>query len=742
MKRKYFKKYLISCSVLLSLLVSLLLFWGYSSIKSGIHHDEQIEYINEFERMQKNIENAINISIAIGQFLTESDAVTTYASENGDYNSMDFYNIKSIVSSISSTQTTFSNLHLDINLFNEYASMVISGGKTTDKDDYYKETGIRAEDIISTFDKNNYSGYYYQFMTCPGDNNVVYLACQRIYADSSRIYLCISFSTPEVYYIPNFYEKKSLLISGNYSDSSLIHISEKAAEIVPNVIYKEEIKEGKTDLVYRALKDMPNIILASEFQYSRNLTLLILFLISLILGIALAVMCSFGISWLIYKPIQKLMNVLTGSDTIDADGDEIAFIVNSTSHIVETNRTLAMELDKHQNLLRDKFIFDLLNGFIWGDAILQNIETYGLNFLKQPCIVVLFEGETHFGISNHYLIQNAKTSENSAVFHTIHESLLENTENIGIITDNNQYLFIFPTKPNNKQIVLNAINTVHKKTNVPLHAAISTVIQNIDDYKYIYFGLISMLEQRYILGDCDILVMDENIEKAAGESKYLIEEEQRLTEYLLSRESEKALLFLNQILARTLRENQSKAEMSNFRILMLNSVRRLLHTIGKTPEELFPEPDILNRLESCEDNEKFRNSIVMIFKTMAHAIQHDVTQRHTEITNRILEYIQENLDKDLSMNDICNEFGMSSSTVARRLKENNISFKSYLNDQRINKAKELMREHPELMIKDIAIMTGFNNVVSFNRLFKKYEKISPGQYMENLLYNKCLDNEK
>ncbi len=53
-----------------------------------------------------------------------------------------------------------------------------------------------------------------------------------------------------------------------------------------------------------------------------------------------------------------------------------------------------------------------------------------------------------------------------------------------------------------------------------------------------------------------------------------------------------------------------------------------------------------------------------------------------------------------------------------------------------------MREHPELMIKDIAIMTGFNNVVSFNRLFKKYEKISPGQYMENLLYNKLKDNEQ
>lgn len=732
MKRKYFKRYLISCSLLLSLLFILLIFWGYSSIKSGIHHDEQLNFINQFERTQKNIETSMNISIAIGQLLTESDAITTYASENSDYSSMDFYNIQTIFNSLSSAQTTFANLHLDISLFNEYDSIVITGTKTIDKDDYYEETDILPSDITSAFAKNTRSGYYYRFLSHPSGNNVVYLACQRIYADSSKVYLCISFSQPEISYIPDFYEGKSLLIYGDYTDNTIRRISEKATTITSNVIYKEEIKKGETELVYSALKDMPNIILASEFKYTENLTLFILFLLSLIFGIAFAIACSFVISRLIYKPIQNLMNALTSSDPVDEYGDEVDFIVNFTSQIVETNRTLTMELNKQQNLLRDKFIFDLLNGFVWGDAILQNIEAYGLNFLKQPCIAVLFEEENHFGLSGHYMVQNAKTPESSTIFHTINKSLLENSDGVGITMDNNQYLFILPAKSNNKQMVLNAINAVREETKVQLQAAISTVIQNIDDYKYIYSCLISILEQRYILGGFDILVMDDNSDKANNESNYSIEEEQRLTEYLLSNESEKALLFLNQILVRAFRTNQSKTEMSNFRILMLNSIRRLLYTIGKTQEELFPETDILKRLESCEDNEEFRNSVVSIFKTIAHSIQHDITQRHNEITNRILDYIQENLDKDLSMDDICNEFGMSASTVARRLKERDISFKSYFNDMRIKKAKELMQEHPELMVKDIAAMTGFNNIVSFNRLFKKYEKVSPSQYIENL----------
>lgn len=43
-----------------------------------------------------------------------------------------------------------------------------------------------------------------------------------------------------------------------------------------------------------------------------------------------------------------------------------------------------------------------------------------------------------------------------------------------------------------------------------------------------------------------------------------------------------------------------------------------------------------------------------------------------------------------------------------------------------------MQKRTELMVKDIAAMTGFNNIVSFNRLFEKYKKVSQNQYIENL----------
>ena len=732
MKYKYFKRYLISSSILLSLIFSLLIIVGYFNIKSNMHHDEQLDYINQFEKIQKDIETSLNISVALGQLLTESDAITTYAAENAAYDYLDFQNISTIVNILNSNQTTFANLILNISLFKERDSMVLNSTGTIDTEEFYAKTGIQTEEIIDIFSENTVSGYSYEILSRGSENNIIYLAGQKIYANASKIYLCISVSQPGVSYIPDFYGKKSLLISGNYTENTISHIVQKAEDINANGVYKEELNNGTSNLIYSVLNNMPNIILASEFQYTTHTILFLLFLLSLFLGLALSVLCSFKISRWIYKPIQNLMNILAGSNTINEENDEVAFLVDSASQMVETNRTLTLELDKQQNLIRDKFVFDLLNGFVWGDAIEQNIKACGLNFLKEPCVVVLFEGRAHLGLSVQFPKQNLQSPQTSVIFNTIKKILIGNTVGIGIIIDNNQNLFILPAKPDNKQAVLNAINAVREKADVSLKAAISTEIRNIEQYKYIYFTLSSMLEQQYMLADFDILVMDEKNGKAANEGNYSIEEEQRLTEYLLSNESEKALLFLNQILTRTFQANLSKVELSSFRILMLNSIQRLLYIINKTPEDLFPEKDMLKKLESCEDNETFRISIIWVFRQIAHAIQQNVIQRHTEIVDEILKYIQENLDKDLSMDDICNKFGMSASTVARRLKERNINFKSYINDQRIKKAKELMHAHPDWMVKDIAQMTGFNNIVSFNRLFKKYEAISPGQYMENL----------
>ena len=76
-------------------------------------------------------------------------------------------------------------------------------------------------------------------------------------------------------------------------------------------------------------------------------------------------------------------------------------------------------------------------------------------------------------------------------------------------------------------------------------------------------------------------------------------------------------------------------------------------------------------------------------------------------------------------------FGISPSSIGRILRmQYNVTFKTYINDARIKKAKKIMDENKNVLIKDLARMCGYNNAVSFIRMFKKSEGVSPGQYVK------------
>ena len=52
---------------------------------------------------------------------------------------------------------------------------------------------------------------------------------------------------------------------------------------------------------------------------------------------------------------------------------------------------------------------------------------------------------------------------------------------------------------------------------------------------------------------------------------------------------------------------------------------------------------------------------------------------------------------------------------------------NYINNMRIEEAQRLLRQ-TSTNINDIALSLGYNNKQSFNRFFKKYVGINPGEY--------------
>lgn len=92
-------------------------------------------------------------------------------------------------------------------------------------------------------------------------------------------------------------------------------------------------------------------------------------------------------------------------------------------------------------------------------------------------------------------------------------------------------------------------------------------------------------------------------------------------------------------------------------------------------------------------------------------------------------YIEGNYNNpDLSLNLLAEQCKTTTSYLSRLFKDSfGINFVDYLNQYRIEKAKELLLISKK-PVKDIASVTGFNSQQNFIRVFKKHTGITPGQF--------------
>lgn len=101
--------------------------------------------------------------------------------------------------------------------------------------------------------------------------------------------------------------------------------------------------------------------------------------------------------------------------------------------------------------------------------------------------------------------------------------------------------------------------------------------------------------------------------------------------------------------------------------------------------------------------------------------------------SKILDNIRQNcLDPAYCLTVARQQLDCSESYICRTLKnERNTSFNELVNQYRIDAAKRWIDDaRGRLLIKELAVKAGFNSQQYFSVVFKKYEGISPAQYIQ------------
>jgi two-component system, response regulator YesN len=113
----------------------------------------------------------------------------------------------------------------------------------------------------------------------------------------------------------------------------------------------------------------------------------------------------------------------------------------------------------------------------------------------------------------------------------------------------------------------------------------------------------------------------------------------------------------------------------------------------------------------------------------AKTFQHIKDTRETDsVVSRLKRFIAENYARKLTREDIAAAVFLSPDYVAKIFHhETGLYIKDYLNEVRIGKARQLIKEG-KLNVSEIAAIVGFDNFPYFSSLFKKSTGVTPSEY--------------
>lgn len=102
------------------------------------------------------------------------------------------------------------------------------------------------------------------------------------------------------------------------------------------------------------------------------------------------------------------------------------------------------------------------------------------------------------------------------------------------------------------------------------------------------------------------------------------------------------------------------------------------------------------------------------------------------IVAQVQEYIRQNLDQRLSLNDVAAVFNFSSNYLSQLFAQNSEhGFVEFVTATRIAAAKNLMAT-TDLKVYEISDRIGFESAFYFSKVFKKLEGVSPREYIQKV----------
>ncbi|SCP99296.1 AraC family transcriptional regulator [Anaerobium acetethylicum] len=135
-----------------------------------------------------------------------------------------------------------------------------------------------------------------------------------------------------------------------------------------------------------------------------------------------------------------------------------------------------------------------------------------------------------------------------------------------------------------------------------------------------------------------------------------------------------------------------------------------------------------NAMKSLECS-KIVYGIIMDLIAFGHTSKNDLKMDQYTKLKPVFDFVEDNYNKVITLQELSEVSDLTPQYLCSLFKKiTGIRIFEYINSVRVKNSKEMILNHKNLSIKEIAGFCGYDNISYFCEVFKKAEKMTPGEF--------------
>lgn len=456
--------------------------------------------------------------------------------------------------------------------------------------------------------------------------------------------------------------------------------------------------------------------------------------IFLALGISLALfLVAYLYSRYMTTPIQELVKSLSSRKDYKADkkANEINFLVQAFNEITEQQEYLNSIVKKSELSIKEMFLQNLLKGNVENDKEVQKNEIFPYSHFMLAMVAPdnLQDFYSRYTPEQRLFVRTImqKKCNELSLDGVIFESVLYDEDRISIIINLKTYDCI-ETPEKLKSIFSGLQEELKNVTGNSVSIGVSGCHSSLKSIPDSVSEAMDALRRKLLFGHGSLIFWDGEI---LGKSRYYypFASEKHILNYLSTGHIEKVEYEIHGLVQ----------EIRNMPDISCENIMQVFNQLISATIKYFVEnniaisrifPNVYNLYlevagkETLDDIEQY---MIGFYRKILSFTQASGNNDKNNV-EKIFTYLNNNYRTEIDFEKMAEELHISYSYIRKIVKSvTGKSVLDYINTLRINEGKRLLRQ-TNMTIAEIALNLGYNNVQSFNRFFKKYEGITPGEF--------------